>query len=234
MLVYVLSALAAVVGLAGGPSLWRRSRFWSLGLLAGGLAAAAYAGGMAGSAIAFKVYYALGASMFPGLIGTGSLYAIFSGRLARWPAAFVVLLSFLQLGLTLPASVNGLALSGLDGGNGAGVLVLGPWVIATVLFNTFGLGFALVAALYGWWKAFRQPALSHAALAVGLSVVVLGVLARSDGVYQLLVRAGGGSAFLLLDAAAFALVWLGASMVRRLPLPLERLLAGGVRQSSAA
>ncbi len=118
--------------------------------------------------------------MFPGWIGVGSVSAVFGRRVARWPAVFVLLLSVAQLAFTLAARVNAGALAQLDGGNGAGILVLGPWVVPTVLFNTFGLGFAAVAAFFAWWKAFRIQAARNAALAVGLSLVVLGVLARSD------------------------------------------------------
>ncbi len=224
MFVYLFCALAAVIGLAGGARSWRESRFTSAALLAGAVAVLAYAGAMAGNPLAFKVYYTLGASMFPGLVGAGSAYVAFSGRVARWPAYVVFALCALQVVLTLPAGVVPGTLEHLNGGNGEGILSPGPWILPTVLFNTFGLGFALVAALYAWWKAFRLPAADHAAMAIGLSVVVLGIMARSAGVYKALAEQGGGSAFMLADAAAFGLVWLGMALVRRLPRPIERLL----------
>ena len=188
----------------------------------GGLAAIAYAVAMTGSGTAFRVYYALGASMFPGLVGAGCCWLAFSPRLARWPSLFVLLLCLAQLALTLPAHVNAAVLMALAGGNGAGVLVMGPWVVPTVLFNTFGLGFALVSALAAWWWAFRGQQVRMAALAIGLSLVVLGILSRSDGVYQALSQVGGRSVFPLLDAVAFALVWLGVLATRALVSPLSR------------
>jgi len=218
---YVLCALAALIGFGGAWSA-RRNFFWSGGLLIGGVAAIAYAGATAGSEVAFKLYYTLGASMLPGWIGAGSLQAAFSRRLARWPSMSVLLLSAVQFGLTLPADVNAAALRALDGGNGAGVLVLGSWVVPTVLFNTFGLGFAAVAAFFAWWQAFRVQEPQRAALAIGLSLVVLGILARSDGVYKLMVQAGAGNIFMLADVVAFGLIWAGAATSHRLPRPLRQ------------
>ena|SRR5579862_7588533 len=219
------------MGFAGGHALKHRSFFWSGGLFIGALAALAYAGATAGNGLAFKLYYTLGASMLPGWVGTGSLQAVFSRRLVRPAAIFVLLLSALQLGLTLPASVNASALAQLHGGNGAGVLVPGAWVLPTVLFNTFGLGFAAVAAFFAWWRAFRLLRTDLAALAVGLSIVVIGILCRSDAIYRVLVDLGAGAAFLLVDAVAFGLIWAGASVTRDLPKPLARLL-GAPRLSS--
>jgi hypothetical protein len=221
---YAFCAIAAAIGFAGGHALKRQSLFWAIGLLIGALAAIAYAGATAGSELAFKLYYALGASMLPGWIGAGSLYAVFNRRLARWPAAVVLVLSALQLVLTITAAVNRAALSSLNGTNGEGVLVFGPWVLPTVLFNTLGLGFAAVAAFFAWWRAFRVQRPDHAALAVGLSVVVLGVLARSAASYRMLSAAGAPEAFMLLDALAFALIWAGATLCRGLPKPLRSLL----------
>jgi hypothetical protein len=228
---YLYCAVAAAVGLGGALAL-RRYFFWGGGLLIGGLAALAYAGALGGSGLAFKMYYALGASMLPGWIGVGSLQAVFSRRLVRWPAIFVIMLSAAQLGLTIPAGVNADALARLGGGNGAGVLVPGSWVLPTVLFNTFGLGFAAVAAFFAWWRAFRVQAGDTAARAVGLSLVVIGILCRSDAVYRLMVDAGIGAAFLLADTAAFGLIWAGARVSERLPGGLERALGLGGRGAS--
>jgi len=138
----------------------------------------------------------------------------FGRKLARWPGVVVILLSALQLGLTMPATVSPAALANLDGSNGAGVLVMGGWVVPTVLFNTFGLGFAAVAAFFAWFQAFRIQDNERAMRAIGLSIVVLGILARSDGVYQLFQRAGAGSLFILLDVIAFGLIWAGAEVSR--------------------
>jgi len=55
-------------------------------------------------------------------------------------------------------------------------------------------------------------------------VVVLGVLVRSAAVYRMLTQAGAPQAFMLLDAAAFALVWAGAVLSRELPESLRRFL----------
>ncbi len=225
-MIYVLCAAAAIVGALGGHALKRQSFFWSGGLLIGALAAVAYAAATAGSPLGFKLYYALGASMLPGWIGIGSLQAVFSRKLVRWPAIFVLLLSAAQIGTVLPASVNPAGLAALNGGNGAGVLVMDAWVIPTVLFNTFGLGFAAVAAFFAWWRAFRLQDAGRAALAIGLSIVVIGILGRSDAVYRLLERAGAGSFFMLADALTFGLIWLGASITRELPYPLGRMLFG--------
>ncbi|MBV8085525.1 MAG: hypothetical protein JO247_11990 [Chloroflexi bacterium] len=205
----VLCVLAALLGLAGATRV--RSFFWSGGLLIGAIAAVMYA---IPNDVAFKIYYAFGASMLPGWIGVGSLQVAFGRKLARWPGVFVILLSALQLGLTMPATVSPAALANLDGSNGAGVLVMGGWVVPTVLFNTFGLGFAAVAAFFAWFQAFRIQDNERAMRAIGLSIVVLGILARSDGVYQLFQRAGAGSLFILLDVIAFGLIWAGAEVSR--------------------
>lgn len=224
MMVYVFCAVAAVIGFAGAWALRRQSFFWCGALLIGGLAAVAYAGASGGSALAFKLYYALGASMLPGWVGVGSLQEAFGRRLARWPAVFVLALSAVQLGLTLPAGVDPAALGALNGSNGEHILLPGGWVVPTVLFNTLGLGFAAVAAFFAWWRAFRYQGGSTAAAAIGLSVVVLAVLARSAAVYRMLATAGAPSAFMLLDALAFALLWAGAALSRKLPGPVERAL----------
>jgi hypothetical protein len=229
---YLLCAVAAAVGFTGGHALKRQSFFWSGGLLIGALAAVAYAAATAGSGLAFKLYYALGASILPGWIGVGSLQAVFSRRLVRPAAIVVLLLSAVQIGLTLPASVQPGALANLHGGNGAGVLVPGSWIAPTVLFNTFGLGFAAVAAFFAWWRAFSLLRTETAAMAVGLSMVVIGILCRSDAVYRVMVNAGLQSAFLLADAAAFALIWAGAAATQALPKPLLRLLGTAPRASA--
>jgi len=221
----LFAAVATLVGLAGAVLLrGRQSFFWWGALLIGGLAAIAYAGASLGNAMAFKVYYSLGASMFPGWVGIGSLQVAFGRRLARWPAVFILALSALQLGLTLPAGVNQAALAALNGSNGEGILIPGAWIGPTVLFNTLGLGFAAVAAFFAWWRAFRYQGAETAAVAIGLSLVVLGVLARSAAVYRMLAAAGAPSAFMLLDALAFALVLAGAYVSRRLPAPLAKAL----------
>lgn len=214
-----------MVALAGAWALRRESFFWAGALLIGGVAAGFYAGAAAGSGAAFRLYYSLGASMFPGWAGAGSLYVVFGRKVARWPALFVLALSAIQLGLTLPADVNSTALAGLNGGNGEGILVPGSWIVPTVLFNTFGLGFAAVAAFLAWWRAFRVQQERTAAAAIGLSVVVLGVLARSAAAYRMLASAGAPHAFMALDVVAFGLVWAGAVLSRRLP-PLLRGLLG--------
>ncbi|MFI5268199.1 MAG: hypothetical protein ACHQ7M_12565 [Chloroflexota bacterium] len=232
-MVYVLCALAALIGFVGAWALRRESFFWAGALLIGALAAASYAGATAGSGAAFRVYYALGASMFPGWVGVGSLYLVLGRKTARWAALFVLALSAIQLGLTLPADVNGTAFAALNGSNGEGILVRGSWVAPTVLFNTLGLGFAAVAAFLAWWRAFRVQQSRTAAAAIGLSVVVIGVLARSAAVYRMLADAGAPQAFMLLDAVAFALVWAGAALTRELPRPLERLLMGAAGRSLA-
>ena len=223
-MIYVLCALAALIGLAGAWALRRESFFWAGALLIGALAAVAYAGATAGSGAAFRLYYALGASMFPGWVGVGSLYLVVSRKTARWPALLVLALSAVQLGLTLPADVNAAALAALNGSNGEGILVRGGWVAPTVLFNTLGLGFAAVAAFLAWWRAFRVQQPRTAAVAIGLSVVVIGVLARSAAVYRMLTDIGAPRAFMLLDAVAFALVWAGAALSRELPRPLAAML----------
>lgn len=225
MIVYVLCGLAAAVGLAGAYALRRQEPFWAGGLLLGSLAAVCYAGASAGSLLAFELYYALGAAMFPGWIGAGSLRAVFSRRLTLVPVWLVLGLSVVQLVLTLAAQPAG-AVASPEGGNGAGVLAMGPWVLPTVLFNTFGLGFAAVAAFYAWWRAFRVQDPERAALAIGLSVVVIGILVRSDAAYRLLALAGGAHVFMSLDLVAFGLVAAGGFLARRLPGPLRRMLFG--------
>lgn len=219
----IFAVIAALVGFAGAVAL-RRSFFWGGALLIGGLAAVAYAFASSGNDVAFKLYYALGASMLPGWVGVGSLEQAFGRKMSRWPAVFVLALSAIQLGLTLPAEVNPAALAALNGSNGEGVLVRGGWVGPTVAFNTLGLGFAAVAAFFAWWRAFRFQARETAASAIGLSLVVLGVLARSAAVYRMLAVAGAPSTFMLLDALAFALVWAGAMVCRKLPGPVEKAL----------
>lgn len=220
---YVLCAIAAAIGMAGAWSLRKQSFFWAGGLLIGGLAAICYAIAAGGSPLAFTLYYALGASMLPGWIGAGSLRVAFGQKLARWPGLLIILLSVVQLGLTLPAGIDPQAFSTFVGTNGAGVLRMGAWVAPTVLFNTLGLGFAAVAAFFAWWRAFRIQAASNAALAIGLSVVVLGILCRSDAVYKMMLRAGA-TEFMLADVVAFALIWAGALLTRQLPAPLRRAL----------
>ena len=222
--VYVFCTLAALIGFGGAWALGRESFFWAGALLIGGLAAVSYAGATGGSGAAFRLYYALGASMFPGWVGVGSLYLVVGRKTARWPALLVLALSAIQLGLTLPADVNATALAALNGSNGEGVLVRGGWVAPTVLFNTLGLGFAAVAAFLAWWRAFRVQQPHTAAVAIGLSVVVIGVLARSAAVYRMLADLGAPRAFMLLDALAFGLVWAGAVLSRELPWPLAGML----------
>src|SRR5579859_5315304 len=150
-MVYALCALAAVIGAAGAWNLRRQSFFWCGALAIGAIAAIAYA---IPNPMAFKLYYAFGASMLPGWVGIGSLQAAFGQRLSRWPAVFVLALSAIQVGLTLPAAVDPAAFAALNGSNGEGLLIRGSWVAPTVLFNTLGLGFAAVAAFFAWWRAF--------------------------------------------------------------------------------
>ncbi|GEM_PF-5904314 len=216
-----LAGMAALVGLAGFWVLRRRSFFWAGALVVGGAGAICYG---IGTPAAFKLYYALAASMFPGWVGAGSLYSALGRRAGRAAGVFVLMLSAVQLGLTLPAEVNAAALAALNGSNGEGVLVRGAWVMPTVLFNTLGLASAAIAAFLAWWRAFRVQHPRTAAMAIGLSVVVLGVLARSAAASRMLAAAGEPRAFMALDALAFGLVWAGARLSERLPKPLERAL----------
>jgi hypothetical protein len=223
-LIIIGSVLVASVGVCGAYMLRDVSRFWSIGLVLGAIAALAYAGANNGNEQNFKIYYALGAAMFPGWIGAGSLNIVFKRKLVLPFEILVVLLSVVQLVLTEMAAIELGTLFGLSGTNGEGIITPGPWVIPTVLFNTLGLGMAAVAALWAWWLAFRRPSSTHAAWAIGLSVVVVGVLARSAGAYRILTVLTGGRDFILLDLLAFALIWAGGALCKGLPGPLQLLL----------
>lgn len=126
------------------------------------------------NALAFRLYYLLGAMWMPSLMGMGSLGLVMR-RAVVW-VIFAILLIFGLVGsvLLFLAHVQPEALNALNGGPGVNVLASGAWLPFLIVLNTFGAMAVSVVALWSVWTTFRRQ--TPARFLLGNAVLALGIL----------------------------------------------------------
>jgi len=156
---------------------------WMLALLMSALASAVYVLALppTSNAVAFRLYYALGAALMPAWLGLGSIFLVAPRRLAEVTLAALVNVGALGAGAVFAAPLDATALARLNGGPGTGVLQPGLWLPLTIALNTFGvLAVVGVAAYTGLRGGGRRLLLANALIASGdLVVGVAGSMART-------------------------------------------------------
>jgi hypothetical protein len=106
----------------------------------------------------FRTYYLFGASIMPAWLGLGSLALAGWKRLTRILVGIVSFLSFIAIVFIFDATINKPMLAGIAGTPGTGILQRGPWLITTILLNTFGAIAVAGVALYSGWKLKQRQA----------------------------------------------------------------------------
>jgi hypothetical protein len=180
----------------------------------------------------FRMYYLFGASIMPAWLGLGSLALTGWKRLTRIFVGVVSLLSFIAIAFIFDATINMPVLAKIAGTPGTGILQRGPWLIITIVLNTFGIVAVAGVALYSGWKlAKRQASIAgmntdtilwaNACIFVGAILDALaGTLARIFGL---------DSAFWLIMALGWIILFIGALLASR----RSRALATGVQSEEA-
>jgi hypothetical protein len=166
----------------------------------------------------FRMYYLFGASIMPAWLGLGSLALTGWKRLTRILVGVVSLLSFIAIAFIFDATINMEVLAKIAGTPGTGILQRGPWLIITIVLNTFGIVAVAGVALYSGWKlAKRQTSIAgmntdtilwaNACIFVGAILDALaGTLARLFGL---------DSAFWLIMALGWIILFIGALLASR-------------------
>lgn len=110
------------------------------------------------SAVAFALYYLLGALWMPAVMGLGSLSLIYQQRVMFSCTLFVSVVGLLGSVLLLFTPVREHALVHLDGGSGVGVYPAGWWLLPMIVLNTFGALAVLWVALVSAWRTLKKRA----------------------------------------------------------------------------
>ncbi len=181
------SAFAAAVACQFAARRRPHQLIWALALAMSALASAGYVLALppTSSALAFRLYYALGALLMPAWLGLGSIFLAAPRRVADLALAALVNVGALGVGAVFSAPLNADALAHLDGGPGTGILEPGAWLPITIALNTFGvLAVAGVAVHSGVQLARRQGSgrllAANALIAAGdLIVGIAGSMART-------------------------------------------------------
>lgn len=154
----------------------------------------------------------------PAWLGLGSLALTGGKRLTRILVGVVSLLSFIAMAFIFDATINMPVLAKIAGTPGTGILERGPWLIITIVLNTFGIVAVAGVALYSGWKlAKRQASIAgmntdtilwaNACIFVGAILDALaGTLARLFGL---------DSAFWLIMALGWIILFIGALLASR-------------------
>jgi hypothetical protein len=198
--------------------------YWSLALAMAFLAYLSYIcmlivqpTSMAGTFF-FRIYYLFGASVMPAWLGLGSLALAGWKRLTRILVGIVSFLSFIAIAFIFDATINKQMLAGIAGTPGTGILQRGPWLITTIVLNTFGAIAVAGVALYSGWKLKqRQTSIAgthtgtilwaNASIFVGVLLIALaGTLAGIFGVE---------STFWLFMALGWIILFGGALLASR-------------------
>jgi hypothetical protein len=144
--------------------------------------------------IFFRVYYIFGAELMPSWLGLGSIALVASARAARICAIALGIVSIVAAALILIATIDMQKLSQIAGTPGTGILLTGPWLIATITLNSLGVIAVAGVAIYSGWKLLRRHTsvagfrplnllwANVLILAGTLLIAVAGTLARFFGV----------------------------------------------------
>ncbi len=234
LLIFVPPVVNVIVtGLFAGVILWQyihRHRqhqlYWSLALVMAFLATLAYIcmlivqpTSVAGMFF-FRIYYLFGASVMPAWLGLGSLSLAGWKQLTRRLVGIVSFLSFIAIAFIFDATINKSILAQIAGTPGTGILQRGPWVVTTIILNSFGAIAVAGVALYSGWKLKRRQASiagmntstilwANACIFGGVLLVALaGTLASFFGVE---------STFWLIMALGWIILFVGALLASRRP-----------------
>jgi hypothetical protein len=136
--------------------------YWSIALSMAFLATVAYVlmlvvqpTTMVGT-IFFRIYYIFGAELMPSWLGLGSVALVASARPTRVCAIVLSILSIVAVILILIAKIDMHNLSQIAGTPGTGILLIGPWLIATITLNLLGVIAVAGVAIYSGWKLLRR------------------------------------------------------------------------------
>lgn len=144
--------------------------------------------------IFFRIYYIFGAELMPSWLGLGSVALVASARPTRVCAIVLSILSIVAVILILIAKIDMHNLSQIAGTPGTGILLIGPWLIATITLNSLGVIAVAGVAIYSGWKLLRRHTnvagfrpinllwANVLILAGTLLIAVAGTLARFFGV----------------------------------------------------
>jgi hypothetical protein len=198
--------------------------YWSIALSMAFLATVAYVlmlvvqpTSPAGT-IFFRVYYIFGAELMPSWLGLGSVALVASARATRICAIALSISSIVAAVLILIATIDMQTLSQIAGTPGTGILLIGPWLIATITLNSLGVIAVAGVAIYSGWKLLRRQAsvagfrpvnllwANVLILAGTLLIAVAGTLARFFGVE---------STFWLVMAAGWIVFFVGVLLTSR-------------------
>lgn len=214
----VYPAIVAVVALVFTVALVRQYRtrrkshqlLWAIALLLGLLGALGYLAALQGSPAGFRLYYLAGALWMAPIMGLGSVFLHYGPDRARWVAVVVILLGVVASAGVLGASLDGAALSRLDGGPGQDVLNLeGLPLIALILSNTFGLVAVAGLAVRSALRSRQSP--EGRGFAVGNLLLALGVLLL--GLAGSLARLGVPGSFWMMMALGFVILYVGFNRI---------------------
>lgn len=201
--------------------------YWSLALVMAFLATVAYicmliVGPTSGTGIIFfRVYYLFGATVMPSWLGLGCIALAGWRRWTRVLVSIVSFLSFLGLAFIFDASINMSQLAKIAGTPGTGILASGPWLIITIVLNTFGAAAVAWVAIYSGWKVLRRQQMvglsamtmlwaNGCILAGTILIAVAGSLARLLGLE---------SGFWLIMALGWIVLFVGVILAGRRPRP---------------
>jgi len=193
--------------------------YWSLALIMAFLATLAYICMLvvqptSGTGMFFfRIYYLFGASIMPAWLGLGSFALAGWKRLTRVLVGIVSFLSFVALAFIFDATINQPMLARIAGTPGTGILQPGPWLVTTIILNSFGAVAVAGVALYSGWKLMRRQASiaglhastilwANACVFIGVMLIALaGSLARIFGIE---------STFWLVMAFGWVILFIGA------------------------
>lgn len=230
IVVAVVAALFAAILLAQYRSRRRPYQLvWAFALTTGAVAALAFVLFLAEgrSPLFFRLYYIAGALLMAAYMGLGSVYLLAPRRAANVTGAVLVGLSLIGIVAIALTPVDGAVLRGpnVEAGTRA---IGGIAVVFVVLLNTFGAVAVIGGAGLSAWRLWRRSGPGHL-LAANLLIATGTILASLAGALARLT--GNGSAFWLLLAAGFVVLFSGFLLTTRRPSHLRT--AAGERQTVA-
>ena len=168
----------------------------------------------------FRIYYLFGGTVMPAWLGLGCISLAGWRRLTRALVGIVSFLSFIGLTFIFDATINMSQLARIAGTPGTGTLNPGPWLIITIVLNTFGAAAVAWVAVYSGWKLLRRQQ-SIAGLTTGTMLwanVCIFAGAILDAVAGSLARLLGlESSFWLIMALGWIVLFAGVILASRRP-----------------
>ena len=181
----------------------------------------------------FRIYYLFGASVMPAWLGLGSLALAGWKRLTRVLVGVVSFLSFIAIAFIFDATINKPLLAQIAGTPGTGILQRGPWLVTTIVLNSFGAIAVAGVALYSGWK-LKQRQASIAGLNTGtllwanacvfVGVIFIALAGSLAGFF------GVESTFWLVMALGWIVLFVGAMLASH----RSRVIATGVQSEEVA